>query len=312
MLNIRQQESNMSFDFINSLRDEAVNRFHVDPAIFIVIYLLTIPPNWYSTFLMVRSAYRCYKGNKRIPINDLISKPDFITGFVLCVLTLVAPYVYVLIYGSNLPVWFYIYLVMLAVLMPYLIIRKVRKKAVAKKFTYKIADEDETLEGLKLVNRRYCEKGYLPESELGKAFEDKYIKHSMYIVAKADDTVTGVIRIVENSEDGLPVLNEFTLFESEREQLRKYPRGSLVELGNLAAEPGQGIASGLYKAAYRYCIKNQKMPLAAMDEGLMNKLIGKYWFSRFAYRRLGDTIFYIGGRTVPIFLKPKRIFLLFL
>jgi len=302
----------MPFEFLNSLRDEAVNRFHVDPAIFIVIYLLTIPPNWYSTFLMVRSAYRCYKENKRIPINDLITKPDFIIGLVLCVLTLATPYVYVLIYGSNLPVWFYIYLVILAVLMPYLIIRKVRKKAVAKKFIYKIADEPETLEGLRLVNKRYFEKGYLPESELGKAFEDKYIKHSMYIVAKDGGRVTGVIRIVKHSEDGLPVLNEFTLFEREKEGLQKYPPDALVELGNLAAEPGQGIASGLYKEAYRYCIKNKKIPLAAMDEGLMNKLIGKYWFSRFAYRRLGDTIFYIGGRTVPILLKPKRIFLLFL
>ena len=302
----------MPFDFLNNLRDEAANRFHVDPVIFIVIYLLTIPPNWYSTFLMVRSAYRSYKETKRISLNGLLSKPDFITGFILCVLTIAAPYVYVLIWGENLPVWFYIYLFALAVLMPYLIIRKVRKGVVAKKFEYKVADDAETLEGLKLVNRRYCEKGYLPESEAGKHFEDKYVKHSVYIVAKADDKVVGVIRIVENSEDGLPVLNEFKLFDHEKDQLNKYGIQALVEIGNLAAESGQKIAGGLYRAAFRYCIKNKKYPLAALGQDLMYKLIGKYWFSSFAYKKLGEPKFYIGGICVPIMLKPKRIFLLFL
>lgn len=306
----------MPFDFLENIRAEAVGTYHVDPVIFIWIYLLTVPPNWFSTFLMIHSGYRCYKEkNKNIKlfrISDLFSRGDFLFGFILAITTWAAPYLYVLFWGENLPVWVYIVFAVLLLLMPYLIFRKVRKGIVAKTFEYKIADEAETLEGLKLVNKRYCEKGYLPEAEAGKAFEDKYIKHSLYIVAKAEGRVTGVIRIVENSENGLPVLNEFTLFEQERERLQQYPHDTLVELGNLAAEPGQGIASGLYKEAYRYCIKHKKTPLAAMDEGLMNKLIGKYWFSRFAYRRLGETSFYIGGTTVPLLLKPKRIFLLFL
>lgn len=306
----------MPLDFLENLREEAVGRFHVDPYVFIVIYLLTIPPNWFSTFLMIRSGYRCYKEkNKNIKlfrIGELLTRGDFIFGFVLAMVTWAAPYLYVLFWGENLPVWVYIVFATLLILMPYLIIGKVRKGIVAKKFVYKMADEAETLEGLKLVNKRYCEKGYLPETEAGKVFEDEYIKHSKYIVAKDGDRVVGVIRIVEHSEAGLPVLNEFTLFEREKERLRKYPAGSLVELGNLAAEPGQGIASGLYKEAYRYCIKNRKTPLAALGEDLMEKLIDKYWFSGIGYRRLGESKFYIGGDCAPILLKPRRLFLLFL
>lgn len=306
----------MPFDFLENIRAEAVGTYHVDPVIFIWIYLLTVLPNWFSTFLMIRSGYRCYKEkNKNIKlfrIGDLFSRGDFLFGFILAIATWAAPYLYVLFWGENLPVWVYIVFAVLLLLMPYLIFRKVRKGIVAKTFEYKIADEAETLEGLKLVNKRYCEKGYLPESEMGKAFEDKYIKHSLYIVAKAEGRVAGVIRIVENSESGLPVLNEFTLFEKEKERLQQYPHESLVELGNLAAEPGQGIASGLYKEAYRYCIKNKKIPLAALGEDLMEKLIDKYWFSGIGYRRLGESKFYIGGDCAPILLKPRRLFLLFL
>jgi len=302
----------MVFNLLSNLRDEAVSRFHVDPYIFIIIYLLTILPCWFATFLIIRSVYRSYKNQikeiKQIRLTALLSNADFVSSLIICILGLAAPYIYVIFWGENLPTWVYIVFIALVLLIPYQIYRKVRKGVMAKKFEYKVADDAETLEGLKLVNKRYCEKGYLPESEAGKPFEDKYIKHSLYIVAKSSDKVVGVIRIVENSDDGLPVLNEF---EVDDRYLNKKQR-TYVEIGNLAAEPGQGIASGLYKAAYRYCIKNIKIPLAAIGEDLMTKLIGKYWFSGIAYKQIGEPKFYIGGMCVPIMLKPKRIFLLFL
>ncbi|MDQ5944525.1 MAG: hypothetical protein QG658_593 [Patescibacteria group bacterium] len=81
----------MFHDFWNGLLNRA--EFHaVNPAVFIAMYAITWPLVWYSWYLLVRSHKRADKSAFRQAIwfNRLVT---------------FAPYIYVLAFGENFPVW---------------------------------------------------------------------------------------------------------------------------------------------------------------------------------------------------------------
>lgn len=75
--------------------DGLLNRaeyYSVNPIIFIAMYLVTWPMVWYSWYLLVRSHKRA-------------DKKQFRNALWLNRLVTFAPYIYVLVWGRNFPVW---------------------------------------------------------------------------------------------------------------------------------------------------------------------------------------------------------------
>jgi hypothetical protein len=89
-------------------------RYEVSPLVFAVIYLLTLPPGWYGTYRVVVAMRQ---RNRR----SLQAWATLVAGMVL------APYLYVLVAGRNLPVWFYPVLVCLVALSAWEVASRVRK-----------------------------------------------------------------------------------------------------------------------------------------------------------------------------------------
>ena len=72
----------------------ARDNYNVDPIVFLVIYLISAPVFYYSLFRMIR-AFARRRGNEAVLWSAVF----------LC--AVVAPFVYVLLFGRNLPWWVY-------------------------------------------------------------------------------------------------------------------------------------------------------------------------------------------------------------
>jgi len=79
---------------IEALMQAARDDYSVDPVVFLVIYLVSAPVFYYSLFRMIRALA------KRLGKQVMLWSAIF-----LC--SNVAPFVYVLLFGHNLPWWVY-------------------------------------------------------------------------------------------------------------------------------------------------------------------------------------------------------------
>ncbi len=99
---------------IEALMQSARENYNVDPAIFLAIYLASGPVFYYSLYRMVRALA------KRLGSQVLLWSMVFLASNV-------APFVYVLFFGRNLPWWVYGVIALLIGLSLYSLIRKLRK-----------------------------------------------------------------------------------------------------------------------------------------------------------------------------------------
>jgi hypothetical protein len=89
--------------------------YGVDPVVFMVIYLASVPVFYYSIFRMVRALAK--KLQKEIMLWSMI----FLAATA-------APFIYVLLFGRNLPWWVYVIIALLIGQGVYSLIRKLSKK----------------------------------------------------------------------------------------------------------------------------------------------------------------------------------------
>ena len=78
----------------NELWKQAIDQYGVNPAIFLIIYLISTPFFYYSLFRMLQALAK--KLGKQVVVWSTVF---------LC--ATVAPFIYVLFFGRNLPWWVY-------------------------------------------------------------------------------------------------------------------------------------------------------------------------------------------------------------
>jgi hypothetical protein len=103
---------------LGSIRDmmrTARETYGVDPVAFLVIYLVTVPFFYYSIFRMLRALAR-----RR--------QQEIIVWSMVFLGATAAPFVYVLLFGRNLPWWVYVVIGLLIGQGVFSLIRRLRKK----------------------------------------------------------------------------------------------------------------------------------------------------------------------------------------
>jgi hypothetical protein len=98
---------------------QARDQYGVNPAIFLVIYLVSVPFFYYSLFRMVQAFAR--KRGKEVLVWSTVF---------LC--ATIAPFIYVLLFGRNLPWWVYGIIALIIGQGIFSLIRKLRKTNKAK------------------------------------------------------------------------------------------------------------------------------------------------------------------------------------
>ncbi|HIE05698.1 MAG TPA: hypothetical protein EYP58_02745 [bacterium (Candidatus Stahlbacteria)] len=82
-------------EYLRNWLAEIKTKYGVNPVIFAVIYFAGVIPFWYSI-------YRIGRGIKRANQNEVMT-----FGTILGII-IISPFFYVLIFGRNLPFWFWI------------------------------------------------------------------------------------------------------------------------------------------------------------------------------------------------------------
>jgi hypothetical protein len=103
---------------IDELMQTARNNYHVDPVIFLVIYFLSVPFFYYSLFRMIRAI------PKKLGNEIMLWSTIFLCANV-------APFIYVLLFGRNLPWWVYGVIALLIGQGVFSLVRKLRGKPAA-------------------------------------------------------------------------------------------------------------------------------------------------------------------------------------
>jgi hypothetical protein len=101
---------------IRDMMRAARDTYGVNPVAFIVIYLVTVPFFYYSIFRMLRALARRQQ-------QGIIAWSMVFLG------SNAAPFLYVLVFGRNLPWWVYLVIGLLLAQGVYSLIRRLRKKA---------------------------------------------------------------------------------------------------------------------------------------------------------------------------------------
>lgn len=188
---------------------------------------------------------------------------------------------------------------------------------------YKIATSKHEIElARRFQHDGYLHVGYIKEPTPTGKIEDDYWQYSDYIMAISLDEqnnhngsditgdITGVIRLVKNSKNGFPVLNDFDLFPEIKRSIRSLNLDNTVEIGALFAMPGSNVGRGLYRAAWQYSkARSIKHWLAGIDKRVYRIFEKAFYFS---FKQIGPEKHYVGSITVPAILDPaaqvKRLY----
>lgn len=111
-------------NIIEYYRNIAIINYHVDPIIFIVLIIISIPFYYYGLFVMGKIIYRLKTKHKLIG-KEILKHKEFIRALVINQVAWIAPYIYVLFWGENLPLWFWVLIFAYIILAAYLFYKKI-------------------------------------------------------------------------------------------------------------------------------------------------------------------------------------------
>jgi len=112
----------MDYSFLDTYRDLAVSQYHVDPVVFIILYLVTIPTFYFGIYEIGKSAFE-YRSKERK--KNARAQKDFTFGLLVAVASWLAPNVYVILYGENIPTIFWVFLCVVVLCSGYLTYKKI-------------------------------------------------------------------------------------------------------------------------------------------------------------------------------------------
>jgi len=118
------------------VRGFIVANYNVDPNIFIAIYILATPSYYYGAFKSGREAFLFSKNlkrqKKRFNLHDLLLEKGFLSGYMINRLSWFAPYAYVLLWGNNLPVRFYLTITTWTLVSSFLFLHNLKHKSMSR------------------------------------------------------------------------------------------------------------------------------------------------------------------------------------
>jgi hypothetical protein len=100
---------------IGEIMDLARTRYHVNPVIFLILYVVPGPFWYYSIYRTIRAIAKKNSG-------------ELMLWAMICLVLTVEPYVYVLIFGRNMPWWIYIIIGLLVAQGIFTLVRRLVKK----------------------------------------------------------------------------------------------------------------------------------------------------------------------------------------
>jgi hypothetical protein len=127
----------VDFNLFQIWHDLATSSYNVDPAIFIFLMLVSIPPYYYGWYGLLREAIdfrKRYKDKHNdLKVTDILRERNFLLPLAINRGAWVLPYIYVIFWGKNIPLWFWILFFGWIGLSSYLFWNKLKEKITSAK-----------------------------------------------------------------------------------------------------------------------------------------------------------------------------------
>jgi len=101
----------LDFGFIDKYRDIVVSQYQVDPYIFFGLVLLSTPFYYHSLYLIIKELRAIYKDKKsQVPNSKLgLDNKKLVNAVTYNFFAWLLPYAYVILFGKNLPIQFWVF-----------------------------------------------------------------------------------------------------------------------------------------------------------------------------------------------------------
>lgn len=122
----------MDFNIFQIWHDLAVKTYNVNPSIFIFLMLFSIPFYYYGWYGLARGAIKFRKKYKdkanNLQVSDILKDKKFTLPLFVNRTAWVLPYIYVIFWGRNIPLWFWLLFFGWILLSAYLFWNKLKEK----------------------------------------------------------------------------------------------------------------------------------------------------------------------------------------
>lgn len=171
-----------------------------------------------------------------------------------------------------------------------------------------VTDKETRLDFDHLWQKTWLDQGYAkPENirEIAQHYTE-YNQYSVDYILKSDNQPAGTIRLILDSELGLPVLNDFELNEAGKKIVagsQQKMESTLLTLSREFQDNGHNAALHLMRAFYQYCAKNN-LPGAFMAADRRLKLLLQRL--GFVLEQIGPEKMYEGSLTFPLYIDLEK------
>jgi len=124
-------------EFYFKIYELVLSTYHINPIVYIVIYVLATPSYYYGLFIAAKElvVYRAYqkKMGREFTLHDLILRKRFLEGYFLNRISWFAPYFYILIWGRGLPKRVYLLIILWTLVSSWLFLHSLQHKRMSTK-----------------------------------------------------------------------------------------------------------------------------------------------------------------------------------
>lgn len=291
------------FSVLGDISEKAETIYNVNPLIFIFLYMVSFIPYYIGVYML---------GIGLIKRNDT----QIMRGIVLNRIGWGLPYLYVLVFGRNLPTFIYVVLILTLVIGVVVSVSKKRQKAlvnhandlmgwVAKVLlkivppTIKHADAADIPAALKLEYQVFRTLGYTEKSENHQIDEyAKYLDQSTFYVALWAGQTIGVLRLIAPGKYTPPVISEFEITDPQDWQTNP---ALFEEVGVVAVAPlfiNAEVGKLLYRAAWQDAKRRGIRYWGAVIEKWLLKIFNDRY--HFPFEQFGQEKYYMGAVVYPV------------
>lgn len=122
----------MAINFLSTYWQLAENTYHVNPLIFVILMTASVPPYYWGWFALAKETVdfgKRYKNKQNgLKITDILTEKGFLLPLTINRAAWVMPYIYVIFWGKNIPLWFWIVFFGWICLSSYLFWNKLKQK----------------------------------------------------------------------------------------------------------------------------------------------------------------------------------------
>ncbi|MCK5861016.1 MAG: hypothetical protein KAH38_00935 [Candidatus Hydrogenedentes bacterium] len=154
----------------------------------------------------------------------------------------------------------------------------------------------------------YLDAGYIESNDAHRVLENDNYPDQHVVAVYSDDVLAGSVRLVMDSRPretlfSLGCLDHFNIWPWAEKIIREVPQKQLMQVGTTVIREGHrggAVFQAMFSKSLEIWLREQiHLSVTTIDEDFLGRLNRR----KVSFIPMGDTVHYMGSRTVPIFVS---------